>query len=80
MTVQEMGVLEARLDEFRDVFKRMRQEIGRVIVGHDEVVTHVLASLLVGGHVLLEGVPGLGKTLMVRTLAGVLDLQFRRIL
>ena len=79
MTVQEMGVLEARLDEFRDVFKRMRQEIGRVIVGHDEVVTHVLASLLVGGHVLLEGVPGLAKTLMVRTLAGVLDLQFRRI-
>jgi len=79
MSTQEVDALAEQLDEFRTVFKRMQGEIARVIVGHDEVVTHVLAALIVGGHVLLEGVPGLGKTLLVRTLADVLDLTFRRI-
>jgi len=54
-------------------------EIGKVIVGHEEVVHGVLTCLFAGGHALLEGVPGLGKTLLVRTLAQVLDLQFSRI-
>ena len=60
-------------------FGRLRREIGKVIVGHDEVVEAVLTCLFVGGHILLEGVPGLGKTLLVRTLAQALDLAFGRV-
>ncbi len=79
MSTQDTDALDTQLAAFRDVFGRMQGEIAKVIVGHDEVVTHVLAALIVGGHVLLEGVPGLGKTLLVRTLADALDLTFRRI-
>ena len=57
----------------------VREQIGRVIVGHDDIVHGVLTCLFVGGHCLLEGVPGLGKTLLVRTLAKTLDLDFSRI-
>ena len=64
---------------FRERFAAVRREIGEVIVGQQEVVDGVLTCLFVGGHVLLEGVPGLGKTLLVRTLAQVLDLKFARI-
>ena len=79
MTTQEIDALESQLSSFREIFGRMQNEIGRVIVGHDDVLRHVLTALMVGGHVLLEGVPGLGKTLLVRTLGDVLDLTFRRI-
>ena len=58
---------------------RVREEIGKIIVGQQEVVDGVLICLLAGGHVLLEGVPGLGKTLLVRSLAGALHLRFLRI-
>src|SRR5947209_8054814 len=58
---------------------RVKKEIGKVIVGHGDIVDGVLTCLFVGGHALLEGVPGLGKTLLVRTLAQVLDLNFNRI-
>lgn len=71
--------LSAQLDRFRDDFNKLRREIGKVIVGQDEIVRGTLLSLLAGGHVLLEGVPGLGKTLLVRTLADALDLKFSRI-
>ena len=71
--------LQAQLDRFREDFGRLRREIGRVIVGQDEIVAGTLTSLLAGGHVLLEGVPGLGKTLLVRTLADALSLKFSRI-
>jgi MoxR-like ATPase len=71
--------IEARADEFRAAYQRVRSEIARVIVGHDEIVTGVLTCLFVGGHALLEGVPGLGKTLLVRTLADALSLDFNRI-
>ncbi len=64
---------------FRERFQQIQFEMNRVIVGQPEIVTAVLTSLFVGGHVLLEGVPGLGKTLLVRTLAQVLDLPFARI-
>jgi MoxR-like ATPase len=71
--------MTAQAAEFRESFRLVREEIGRVIVGHDEIVEGVLTAILVGGHCLLEGVPGLGKTMLVRTLAEVLDLQFNRI-
>ncbi len=64
---------------FRERFAAVKQEIGKVIVGHEDIVDGTLISLLSGGHVLLEGVPGLGKTLLVRTLSEVLDLSFNRV-
>jgi MoxR-like ATPase len=71
--------IKQQLDQFRRDFDALRQEIGKVIVGQDEIVEGTLASLVAGGHVLLEGVPGLGKTLLVRTLADALHLKFQRI-
>ena len=71
--------LRGELDRFRDDFNRLRAEIGRVIVGQHDIVDGVLTGLIAGGHVLLEGVPGLGKTLLVRTLASVLHANFSRI-
>jgi MoxR-like ATPase len=71
--------MEARADEFRTAYNKVKSEIGKVIVGHDEIVHGVLTCLFVGGHALLEGVPGLGKTLLVRTLADALALDFNRI-
>jgi MoxR-like ATPase len=68
-----------RAEEFRRAYGRVHREISKVIVGHSEVVHGVLTCLFVGGHALLEGVPGLGKTLLVRTLGQVLDLKFNRI-
>ena len=73
------GTIEARADEFRQAYEKVKTEIGKVIVGHDEIVHGVLTCLFVGGHALLEGVPGLGKTLLVRTLADALTLDFNRI-
>ena len=70
---------EQRVSDFVAAFQALRAEVGKVIVGHDEVITHVLIGLFAGGHVLLEGVPGLGKTLLIRTLAESLDLSFSRI-
>src|SRR5213079_1520891 len=64
---------------FRQTYGALRSEIGKVIVGHDSIVEGTLLALLAGGHVLLEGVPGLGKTLLVRTLSDVLDISFNRI-
>jgi MoxR-like ATPase len=71
--------MQARAEEFRKAYKSLKDEIGNVIVGHSDIVDGVLTCLFVGGHALLEGVPGLGKTLLVRTLAQVLDLKFARV-
>jgi MoxR-like ATPase len=66
-------------DKFREVFAKLKSEVGKVIVGQDEVVEQTLIALFADGHVLLEGVPGLGKTLLVRTLGRALTLPFSRI-
>jgi len=71
--------VERATKEFREKFEALRAEIGRTIVGHAEIVEGVLAAMFIGGHVLVEGVPGLGKTLLIRTLAQAVDLKFSRI-
>ena len=71
--------VKAQCDAFRKTFSELRQEIGKVMVGQQPVVDAVLLALFAGGNVLLEGVPGLGKTLLVRTLATTLHLPFNRI-
>ena len=71
--------MQERAEQFRKSYARIEDEIGNVIVGHTDIVHGVLTCLFVGGHALLEGVPGLGKTLLVRTLSDVLDLNFNRI-
>jgi MoxR-like ATPase len=71
--------MEVRAEEFRSAYAKVKGEIAKVIVGHDEIVHGVLTCLFIGGHALLEGVPGLGKTLLVRTLADAVSLDFNRI-
>lgn len=65
--------------QFRETAQRIEDEIRRVIVGQHTVVRHTLIALLADGHLLLEGLPGLGKTMLVRTLAAVLQLEFTRV-
>ena len=71
--------VEKQCKDFRRMFDALRGEIAKVIVGHEDIVENVLIAIFCGGHVLLEGVPGLGKTLLVRTLSDALSLEFRRI-
>jgi MoxR-like ATPase len=66
-------------EEFRACHARIREEVGKVIVGQGAVIDAVLTALLAGGHVMLEGVPGLGKTMLVRTLGEAVDIDFSRI-
>ncbi|HVU63195.1 MAG TPA: MoxR family ATPase [Phycisphaerales bacterium] len=71
--------VKAKCEAFRTTYTRLRAEIGKVMVGHTEVIDATLIGLFAGGNVLLEGVPGLGKTMLVRTLAETLHLPFSRI-
>ncbi|MEZ6043346.1 MAG: MoxR family ATPase [Planctomycetaceae bacterium] len=71
--------LQAEAKQFREEFERVRDAVGQVIVGQQRVVEITLTALFCGGNVLLEGVPGLGKTELVKALSGVLNLDFRRI-
>ena len=76
------SVPQELLDEakdFHESFKRAREEISRVIVGQENVIEGVLTAIFCGGNVLLEGVPGLGKTELVKALSKVLELEFNRI-
>ncbi len=70
---------EAIVEKFRQDMSAIRDEIGKMIVGQEEVVNGVLICIMADGHVLLEGVPGLGKTMLVRTLSDALSLDFSRI-
>lgn len=70
---------QALTEQFRADYQAVRAEVAKVIVGHEKIVDGVLTCLFVGGHALLEGVPGLGKTALIRTLASALDLKFSRI-
>src|SRR6266516_1674192 len=74
-----MENFEARLASAASTIATLKNAVGRVIVGQAAVVDQVMWGLVAGGHVLLEGAPGLGKTLLVRTLAQCLDLRFSRI-
>src|SRR5215204_1515058 len=76
---QTPAEVKEKCEQFRSMFKGLLDEIGKVMVGHREVVEGVLVCLFAGGNVLLEGVPGLGKTLLVRTLAQTLNLPFSRV-
>src|SRR6266576_6264957 len=71
--------LQALCDAFRHDYRAVQAEIGKAIVGHEPIVDGVLTCLFVGGHALLEGVPGLGKTALIRSLAEALSLKFNRI-
>lgn len=71
--------VEQKHEEFRETFLKIQQEVSKRIVGQKEIIEGVLICLMTGGHALLEGVPGLGKTLLIRTLHEVLDLEFSRI-
>jgi MoxR-like ATPase len=77
--MNDLSSLEGRLRQARTVSEQLRSAIAAVIVGQNDVVDQVLWGLIAGGHVLLEGAPGLGKTLLVRTLASCLGLRFSRI-
>ena len=70
---------QQQAEKFRERYQTVKSEIGKVIVGHDEIVHGVLTCMMIGGHCLLEGAPGLGKTLLVSTLSKALNLQSNRI-
>ncbi|MCX7045331.1 MAG: MoxR family ATPase [Candidatus Sumerlaeota bacterium] len=71
--------VEEQAQQFSEAFKRVKEEVAKAIVGQDNVITETLITILGGGHALLEGVPGLGKTYLVRTLSEVLEIKFSRI-
>src|SRR5208282_2699960 len=71
--------IQAACEQFRQDYRAVQTEIGKAIVGHEAIIDGVLTCLFVGGHALLEGVPGLGKTALIRALAQALDLKFNRI-
>ncbi|HLG14561.1 MAG TPA: MoxR family ATPase [Blastocatellia bacterium] len=77
--MQTLGDIKKKVEGYGEKFGALRSEIARVIVGQQEVVEGTLLALMAGGHVLLEGVPGLGKTLLVRTLAESMGLDFARV-
>jgi MoxR-like ATPase len=79
VSVETAAAAADAIRDFQDTFTAVRREMARVIVGHDEVIDTILVGLFAGGHVLIEGVPGTGKTLIVRSLAEALALQFSRI-
>ena len=68
--------LNQKVDAIQSNFELILNELSKIIVGHDTLIKHIFTCLLCGGHALIEGVPGLGKTLIVRSLSQILDLKF----
>jgi len=79
MAMQVDPAIQKATEEFRAKFNAVRQEVGKAIVGHADIIDGVLTCLFTGGHALLEGVPGLGKTYLIRSLAEALTLRFSRV-
>ncbi len=79
MAAPDSAQIEAAAEKFREDYLTTRKQIGKAVVGHEEIVDGVLVCLFAGGHALLEGVPGLGKTLLIRSLSEALHLHFSRI-
>jgi MoxR-like ATPase len=79
MSGTDIAQVEAAAQKFKDDYTRTKEQIQKVVVGQDEIVDGVLTCLFAGGHALLEGVPGLGKTLLIRSLSEALHLRFSRI-
>lgn len=73
------GDLAASIRSFNEVFSALENEISRVIVGNEDIIRGTLSTIFAGGHVLLEGVPGLGKTLLVKSISSAMALKFKRI-
>ncbi|MBT8308788.1 MAG: AAA family ATPase, partial [Bacteroidia bacterium] len=76
---KDIAKVEKELNTLTNKLKDLKSEIGKVIIGQEDSVEQLLITFLAGGHALLEGVPGLAKTLMIRTLAEAIDLKFKRI-
>jgi MoxR-like ATPase len=79
MTSTDLSQIEGAAAAFREDYGNAKQQIQRIVVGHEEIIDGVLTCLFCSGHALLEGVPGLGKTLLIRSLAQALHLSFSRI-
>ncbi|MDN5370745.1 MULTISPECIES: AAA family ATPase [Shewanella] len=79
MQIDAMAVAKAHATEFKQVFEQIHTEVSKMIVGQTDVVSGVLTALMAGGHILLEGVPGLGKTMLVSTISKAVSLDFSRI-
>ncbi len=79
MANEKMAQVEEKAKQFRADYNTVKSEVQKMIVGQEEIIDGVLTCLFIGGHCLLEGVPGLGKTLLIRTLSDALSLDFSRI-
>jgi MoxR-like ATPase len=79
LDIRDAAALDRAIGDFQSAFARIEQEVGKSIVGMNDVVRGVLATVCARGHVLLEGVPGLGKTLLVKSIAKALGLSFKRV-
>src|SRR5678815_1699932 len=77
--MEAVNEIELRIEHAQRSFSQLKAEMARVIVGHEDLIEQVFIALVCGGHCLLEGVPGLGKTLMVRSLGESLSLSFSRV-
>lgn len=77
--MEELAKVEQEVNDLTQKLKHLKKEISKVIIGQEDTVDQLLITFLAGGHALLEGVPGLAKTLMIRTLAQAIDLKFKRI-